>query len=216
MECSTHIERGHDTAPTLPVLSLPANGAIVHANPTFSWLASTGATKYQLQYATDSGFSANVFTTGELATTSYTPSPAMTVNTWYWRVKARDAAGNWSDWGAYRELHYHAPIPAAPLLTAPASGLVTNFNPIPTFTWNSVANGSYYRIQISLSPTFTTTTTDLTLGAGVLSYTPASGPTTDGVYYWHVAAINSDLDQGAYSAAWYFTLDTTPPAPHRC
>jgi hypothetical protein len=66
---------------------------------TFSWTAPTGATKYQLQVNTDSGFSGtSLFDSEVTATTQIVAVPIAT--TCYWHVKAGNAADLWSDWSS--------------------------------------------------------------------------------------------------------------------
>ncbi|MGB8707208.1 MAG: hypothetical protein WCD72_04570, partial [Dehalococcoidia bacterium] len=63
---------------------------------TFSWSASAGATKYQLQVNTNSTFSGtSLFDSEVTATTQVVAVPIGT--TCYWHVRAGNAGG-WSDW----------------------------------------------------------------------------------------------------------------------
>jgi len=80
--------------PTSPVLATPAVGATgVPRRATFTWNRSTNATKYHLQVATDSAFSAVVVDT-TLADTSKRLSNSLAATTkHYWRVSAIDTAG---------------------------------------------------------------------------------------------------------------------------
>ncbi len=80
--------------PDRPTLTSPADGAALSDNtPLLAWNAVSGAVEYRVQLDDDSDFSspANFTSTTNSVTTSPLPS-----RTWYWRVQARDAAGNWS------------------------------------------------------------------------------------------------------------------------
>ena len=88
-----------DPLPAIPALSSPANGATPPSGDvTFSWSAAANATSYEIQVATDSGFTsieADVLT----AATSQM-IPGLSIGTaYYWRVKSINAVGssNWSE-----------------------------------------------------------------------------------------------------------------------
>lgn len=85
--------------PSPPVLSSPSNGATsVSINPTLSWNASSGATSYGIQVATDSGFASKVVDQTGIIATSYGVTTNLSNNTlYYWRVNATNANGT-SSW----------------------------------------------------------------------------------------------------------------------
>lgn len=86
-------------APGAATLSSPANGSTnVSTAPNLTWNAVSGAATYDIQVATDPGFTSVVRSATGLTGTSYTPSPALDADTvYYWRVRASNACGN----GAY-------------------------------------------------------------------------------------------------------------------
>jgi fibronectin type 3 domain-containing protein len=86
--------------PSPPTLLSPTNGATeVSTNPTFSWIASRGATSYQLQVATDSGFTQVVFNQNGIAGTSQVANGLHGGGLYYWRINATNTAGTspWSN-----------------------------------------------------------------------------------------------------------------------
>jgi hypothetical protein len=91
------------TPPAAPVLSKPADHAQITGTPTFAWLASATATKYQFQYDDSANFTSPNYTSAELTGLTLTP-PAMPAGTYSWRVRAKDAAGNWSAWSTVRTI----------------------------------------------------------------------------------------------------------------
>ncbi len=190
------------SAPNPPVLSTPANGITVLGTPTFTWLASLTATAYQFEYADRTDFSTAMISP-VLTTKSYKPT-TMPAGTYYWRVQARDAAGNWSGWPTtYWAIIIKPLIPTAPVLTSPANLLVTNVK-TPSFMWSSVPYGYTYEIQIDTVPTFLNTTPHLAGAAGVTYYVSPS--LTAGKYFWKVRAKNSFGQPGTWSAVRSFTI----------
>ena len=99
-------------------------------------------------------------------------------------------------------------VPVAPTLATPAASVATN-DSTPHFTWNSVISGNIYELEISNASTFATKQQTFTGGVGVLNYAATNIP--DGVWYWHVRALNVNGVAGPWSAYRSFTVDTTGP-----
>ncbi len=201
-------------APAIPVLSAPTNNLTVKGTPTYSWKAALGATYYKFQHAKDTGFTSDVYTSADLKVLTHKP-PLQQPGEYYWRVKAKDLAGNESDWSGYFKVTVEPTIPKAPVLTAPATGLYTN-DKTPDFAWNGVDYGDHYQIQISKTSTFTAPVLiDQTLTPGVRVFTPGTD-LTDAKYYWRVRAYNSNPVDSAHPGPWSsvrnFTVDTLAPA----
>jgi hypothetical protein len=77
-------------APDVPVLAAPANGATdVSLNPTLSWNAAAGAASYQVQVATDAGFSTRIMDKSGMSGTSTSVTGLTAGSTYFWRVRAR-------------------------------------------------------------------------------------------------------------------------------
>ncbi|MBI5955254.1 MAG: S8 family serine peptidase [Chloroflexi bacterium] len=194
--------------PNAPVLLLPANNTAVLGNPTFKWAASTTAIKYQLQYDDNSLFGSPNYTSIELSTVSHAPNPPMAVGIFYWRVRARDALGNWGDYSSGFMVDVQPDNPPAPVLTAPANSMLTN-DPTPTFTWNAVISGDTYDIEIASDIAFTTID-DSDTGLSSTTFTPVSS-LSEGLHYWQVRARNTLGTIGPWSAVRSFTVDITAP-----
>jgi predicted outer membrane repeat protein len=84
------------TAPNIPTLTSPMDTASLRSTPVFRWSRVAGAVLYEFQYDNDDNFSSPTYSA--LLRTNYRRPPAMPNGTHYWRVRARDAAGNWSEW----------------------------------------------------------------------------------------------------------------------
>lgn len=76
-------------------LNNPANGATnTNTSPTFDWSTVANAISYELELATDSGFSNIIDNPTGLTNNSYTTNLALDINTiYYWRVKTVNACG---------------------------------------------------------------------------------------------------------------------------
>ena len=70
------------------------------------------------------------------------------LESYYWQVEALTATG----WSSMRIWQFTvSPVPPRrPILSAPVNNALTN-DPIPIFSWNSVAEGSRYEIEIDRS-----------------------------------------------------------------
>lgn len=91
------------TAPTTPVLIFPGDNAFYASPPSsinFDWNNSADAYTDSLEIATDSTFSSGIVLQVLLSSTqsSYTWTGAQTLNTYYWRVRSTDLAGNRSSY----------------------------------------------------------------------------------------------------------------------
>ncbi|HLO17542.1 MAG TPA: hypothetical protein VK206_22110 [Anaerolineales bacterium] len=83
-------------APLPPALRSPANGSNARGVPIFRWSAAAGAVQYQFEIDNDADFSSPVLSITQRAI--YRRPPGMLRSTYFWRVRAQDAAGNWSAW----------------------------------------------------------------------------------------------------------------------
>ena len=112
-EVTAAIELYAQWTPTLTIRGLsPADGsATTDITPTFSWDTVPGAAGYELRIA-DSQPGLENATTVSVTGTSYTPSAALTIGqTHYWKVRAKDWAGQYGDWSAVHSLEVQLPSP---------------------------------------------------------------------------------------------------------
>ncbi len=88
-----------NSAPFSPTLSLPVAGDTgVSTSTQLVWNSSAGATTYRLQVSVNLDFSTIKFDTSGIMSTSSIANNLVTNTTYYWRVKAKNAAGasQWS------------------------------------------------------------------------------------------------------------------------
>ncbi|OGH63894.1 MAG: hypothetical protein A3I06_02050 [Candidatus Lindowbacteria bacterium RIFCSPLOWO2_02_FULL_62_12] len=144
--------------------------------PSFTWTGDGETYTFQISTSASFGTIYDSKSTGGL---TYTPSPGYATDTYYWRVAAKDTAGNYET-AAARRLKIDLGVNVS--LTSPSDGHETK-NVIPTFGWSG--DGDTYTIQISKSSAFATIHDSQTT-TGV-SYTPGSIYPAD-TYYWRVSA----------------------------
>ncbi len=198
------------TVLTAPTLVSPANRAInvqIVVPVKFSWNASSGATLYWLQVATDS-----LFTTGMACndstltdTTKQVGIPAYGTQ-YFWRVRKKNAGGSTSAWSTTWSF---TTVLLTQTLLSPTNGETDV--PIPvTFIWNPLSGATTYRLQVSTDSSFTTgmAYNDSTLTGTTKQLSTLLNGT---LYYWRVNAKNAGGLTSAWSTRWSFT--TILPAP---
>ena len=168
----TVITGGADTTPPpVPALLSPANGAIIGTNqPTFSWqevFDPSAPVTYILEIASDSGFTQNVISKTDIASTTYELSPeTLAEGAWYWRVRARDGVGNTSEPSGAWSFTFAVDHP--PVLTSPGNQTV-NENQLLTFTLSAIdPDGD--AVTYSMLPVPTGAALDAT--TGIFAWTP--------------------------------------------
>ncbi|MGB2957977.1 MAG: fibronectin type III domain-containing protein, partial [Bacteroidota bacterium] len=187
----------------------PPLGAVdVQTKPTFAWDPADRADSYGLTVATDGGFTSPVVDVSGLAGTTFTPDPALAVNTtYYWRVNATNPGGT-SGWSSIWSFTTYPTSPPVPLLVSPSDG-ATEVPTQPTLTWGLTPGADTYDLQVAKDPAFDTLVVDET-GLTETSLYLAVLLESGGSYHWRVSAANSGGASG-WSAAWVFTVTGSPP-----
>ena len=197
--------------PIGPTLASPDDGAqTADSTPTLSWNTVSDNSlpvTYYLQVDDDSGFSSPTENVSGITNNSYITSSSLADGTWHWRVQARDNAGNVGNWSSSRSFIVDTAALAAPALTAPANGAITN-DSTPTCDWESVSGAASYTLQYATDSGFTQ---NLTTGSSTASdYTPTT-TLADGTWYWRVQTVDAVGNTGSWSSTWSFTIDTATP-----
>ena len=173
----------------------------------FKFAELSGASGYRAQVAADSAFTdlraEGVFKTAEAKFAD------LADGTYFLRVRAIDTNGiEGSD--AVTPFRLKA-RPEPPFTSAPANK--TKFSGASaTFNWASASEAASYRFQLARDPTFATLVADEKSHAGV-SFTPAA-KLTPGEYYWRVASVRKDGDNGPFGDIQSFTLKPIPAVPN--
>jgi hypothetical protein len=178
------------TAPSTPVLTAPANGTTLPTNEfDFTWNASSDASAvtYEFQSSLDSAQTGGVLTNGlwqsGVLTSPMIHSSGAPDGTWYWQVRAKDAAGNYSAWSPIWSVTLdHTPVVIVPPATASVTTNDASNVSAADATLNATNGGvdaDGHSIWVSTS---SFSTASPTIPAGVYS-TPDMGAVTAGASY---------------------------------
>jgi hypothetical protein len=189
-----------DKPPTL--ISPDPGKSLNDPTPTFTWFAVTDASFYQVQVANNTTFNSSsiVDTSAYSTTTSYEARRLSPDGTYYWRVFAKDLAGNVSDPSQTRSIIIDTKVPAKPTVISPLNEHLSNLNPPLEFKWNQVAETDSYEIQLDNNQNFSSPEfqQELTSSNAVVSFVLQNFQRPDGRYYWHVRA----KDVAGNASAW--------------
>lgn len=189
----------------------PLNAATGVAQSTASvfWTAfdegGWGNGNYDVDFATDAGFTSIVASAVNTASTSLA-LPALAFNTtYYWRVRDTDTDGAGAN-GSWFTFSFTT-ISAPPTLSSPANSLLgVDASVNITFNWNSVTGANLYQLQVDNDPVF---------GSPEVLTTSATTSANDGgvllpgiVYYWRVRSSNNGgTSWSNWSSSWNFTTE---------
>ena len=201
--------------PSVPGLFSPGNNSLTtDYTPLLNWNDSTvpaGTTfqKYELQIATDSGFTspASVDVSGAVTNSEYAPVTDLDSNTtYYWRVRAFNTLDQYSAWSTVRSFRT-ALLP--PTLVIPSDAAQMQINR-PTFEWDDVPGATDYRIQISNNTDFTNILAASTVTSS--TYARPSDLPFGRTLYWRVRS-NGANGPSAWSEVRTLTTTNPPSVP---
>jgi len=195
--------------PVKVVLVSPANNSTnLPNNPQLKWNAANYADSYKLQVATDNSFTNLVVNQSGLTGTTYDLSGLNYNQTYYWRVRGTNIAGDgpWSDIWDFKTMI--ATLPSQVSLNSPIDQ-ETEVPSSTTLTWNTAANATTYQVQVSKNSSFTNLIVNQT-GLTGTSYN-LTGLDAATTYYWRVRGNNSFGD-GPWSVTRSFTTSTNVPS----
>lgn len=86
-----------NTPPSAPILVSPPNNSNSQNTPMLQWNTANGALQYQIEADNNPDFNSPEFK-GTTSKTSLRTKTLVKGITYYWRVRAKDKAGNWGDW----------------------------------------------------------------------------------------------------------------------
>jgi len=195
---------------TISTITIPAAPTATAASSvtatTFAanWNASTGASSYRLDVATDSGFTSfvsgfNDLNVGNVVTASVTGLTAAT--TYYYRVRAVDASGTSGNSNTITQ----DTLAAAPTATAATSVTDVSF----AANWGAVTGATSYRLDVATDAGFTSFVSgynDLNVGNVVTQ--SVTGLTQNTTYYFRVRTVNGGGTSGNSNTITTLTYNT--------
>jgi hypothetical protein len=147
--------------------------------------------------------------------TAATYTPSLANGLFYWQARVLDSAGNLSGWTATRSLIYDTNIPDVPVLQTPAAGgwahssaLTATFHE-PAFAGTGWIEFRVCSDALCLATVATGNSDSVTNGSPATWQGP---PLADGYWWWEARAHDAAGNVSAWSSAWGFHLDATPPA----
>ncbi|MDI6757106.1 MAG: hypothetical protein QME32_03680, partial [Endomicrobiia bacterium] len=205
--------RKDTTAPPVSILLDPINNSATNfLSVNFRWQSSndltSGTTGYFLEISEQQDFSTVLFSSVTSLVTA--PMPLSGEATYYWRVRAQDAAGNYSAFPSAYKVWLDTTPPSAPALISPSSGTVSNVTSR-VFSWSSSADSFSgilnYTLQLSTAVNFaplafSSTTADISSNLS----------SRQNLYYWRVRTLDRAGNVNVSTEAFVLRVDTTPPS----
>lgn len=200
------------TAPTgAPVAVAPDDGnGGVEVAPTLVWTAVQGATTYDVEVATDTGFGDIVYSSTGQATVEATATGLEEGTTYYWRARGVNAGGvgPWSATFSFTTQNVQVAL-VAPALVSPADGAQDLGDDV-SLEWAAVPGAAAYALQVATDEAFTS----VAFGVGDLPdtsvlLTNVLDPGT--TYYWRVRGTTTETE-GPWSDAFSFTTQAAEVA----
>jgi len=193
------------TAPSQPHPIEPTSDSTLDNNiVTFRWSAVEDAEGYDLIVDNDESFSSPVVDEEGLPENSYTSEYGLKNDNYWWKVRARDVAGNVSEWSDSWKFEVRALPPKPPSLKSPENGATIGDN-TPTFDWSDVEGAFRYHIQVDDNSGFSSPEIDEYVTPSTFT---ASRALADGDYWWRVEARDSAGNVSGWSDVWTFKIAT--------
>lgn len=214
---STQLGFSIGSVPIAPTLDAPSGNLGTNNLPTFSWFSQLGATHYKLWIKNPAGTVNQVWYTptqlncADTETYCTIPSTLTLANGNYkWKVRSRNSLGL-GPWSSLSGFSIGGPTPA-PTLDAPSGNL--GANNLPTFSWFSQADVTYYKLWIknpagTVSQVWYTPTQANCADAETYCSVPSTMTLANGIYSWKARSRNS-LGLGPWSTKSSFIIDAPP------
>ncbi len=191
-----------------PSALLPADGALsVPTTATLSWTAASGATGFEYQLSTTSGFTALATGGTVYSTSSVVVSGLRNGTVYYWRVRSLSVLST----SAYVSSGFTTVSGppsslAAPVFIAPLNAAV-GVSTVATLMWSTIPEALQYDYQISTRSNYSPLLASGTIG---LTTATVSGLQYNTVYYWRVRSRYGTILSG-YRTGSFTTVAGQPP-----
>jgi WD40 repeat protein len=208
--------------PAVPELVAPADGATVSPTPSLR-VRLTDPDNDQVQAVieiSDASGVARTLETGSVASgseASVAVDPSLEAGNYTWRARARDSAGNASDWSNTRAFTVQPPPnnrpPAVPELVAPADGATVSPTPSLRVRLTDPDNDQVQAvIEISDASGVARTLETEFVANGSEASVAVDPPLTAGNYTWRARARDSAGNASDWSSPRAFTVEVPPPS----
>ncbi len=217
-------------APAVPLLLSPSDNAFIATNDFwFDWTDVDGAVSYEMQNSTNPAVGAdgsfqNVMWTGDYQQIQPTESKARSLGasgTWYWQVRAVDAAGNKSAWTSPWKVTIDTVAPSAPqnLTLKDSHGtLIVNNGTTKSYEvtagWDGVNDAVSYEYKywnnIS-SSAYNTESSAYIVNNGNNLMRSGVFNQGEGTHHIQVRAFDAAGNPSSWSSTFTVTYDITPP-----
>lgn len=214
-----------EAKPVVPKVTAPKTGVTVSSMPVLSWNNAKGATSYQLQISSDSGFNPALVdvTTQNLR---FLHGKTLPNGSYFWRLRSLDADGATSKWTSVRK--FTKKWNSIPTLLSPASLAAVAYPSPAILTWSQVPGASTYRVLLASGASGGgVDAPGGIISNGALVWTDGGAPITTsntnlavatslhpGTYYWQVIPVDPEGHAGSPSAilsfTWLWAGTTTP------
>ncbi|MCA9085618.1 MAG: matrixin family metalloprotease, partial [Planctomycetaceae bacterium] len=171
--------------------------------PSFTWPATSGAVRYELEVTNVTGGQSNVvILQSNLTGTSFRPTDALPAGTYSWRYRPH----NGTQFLAFSSPQQFTILETTgtPFLTDPVTAAVDS---LPTFAWSPVANATRYELWVNAESQVTHDRIIYQSNLTTTSYRPDFGLPAGNYTAWVRAYVNGTAT--SWSSAYTFTLNTS-------
>jgi len=139
-----------EDASLVPELVSPEQGAVFYTDSVkFVWRSIPQTATYALELAPDSQFADIQFSTNITDTSVIVTD--LELRNYYWRVRAQNQRGQWTDWSETRDISVFNLVPE---LVSPEQGAAIYTDSV-TFVWRSIPGAVTYALELASNEQFT-------------------------------------------------------------
>lgn len=139
------------TVPQVPILAMPVNNDLFQSDTTnLKWNYAANSSKYQLQVASDAGFTNLVLNNVNVLDTTFNFVSTEGQKQYYWRVKSINAAGESVYSNAFT---FKTAFPTVPVLVSPVHASLNQELNV-ELVWKKEVNSVDYQLQVAKTQGF--------------------------------------------------------------